>query len=421
MAPTRRTVLIIGSGELLNRLPESFSNEYIDVDLYDVADSPLSKSKFLRNFIVLDKAPTEPIQKAVFRNRYHLAKMNYDYYLFADDLIAIEIARKSSDLQLKLKLLPVKKESGIQLAGSKVGFVNLCQSEAIRIPLSFVARSAKEALAKSKSFNTPFLVKADIGGGGSTVKRFTQPLNEQALNIPKSWFPIVVQQEIPGILISVEGFFDSGVLLGWLYSKFDVEGWEFGPSTRRTFLAPLSLDFEADLIALGKASGFHGFANATFIWNEKEKRHYLFEADPRPNGWHQFGAKFGVDWGQLFTNSNELNKPISPVKNIPSTFSLFPRELLYAIDRNKYGQLFSWLTQKPGTWNSRNRLDEIVNLMDRAEVQRAVVRKITGPLRRAHLSLARIFVLVWQSIPTTFRNKLDKLGVRKLLIFLFRV
>ena len=428
-----KKILIIGSGELLNRLPESLANPQIVIDVFDRKGSVLSKSEFVQNFIELDVLANEPFHKAVFKKRKFLAELAYDYYLFADDLIGLEFARKSKDTDLQLKLLPVKAEAGIELVGSKVGFVKLANLANIKFPKSLVAQNATDLVSLSKQFESQFLVKADVGGGGSTVKRFNQSISKQEAQKLKSWFPAVIQEEITGTLISVEGMFDSGKLLGWTYSKFDVESWEFGPSTRRTFLEPPSFDFEETLTKFGQVSGFHGFINATFIWNPEEEFHYLFEADNRANGWHQFAHRFGINWGHLYANSDQVIKPVRPsLSKSKVTFSLFPREPVYAINTGKWKPVFFWLLNSPGTWESRNNKDKAINAAEWLELKNAIknrfllkagkpFRFIVGLPRKLHLAIAKLFVWGWQSIPSNQRDKLDRIGVKKLIVFLFRV
>lgn len=432
-AAVSKSILIIGSGELLNRLPEALASDQIFVDLFDVKESVLAKSLFVRNHLVLEKLKDEPLHKAVFRNRKKLFSLDYDYFLFADDLIAIELSRKSKDVDLQLKLLPVRRPEGIPLVGSKVGFVNLAHASRIKIPKSVIATSPKHLVQLSEDFETKYLVKADIGGGGSTVKRFSAPVTTDQSRELKAWFPVVVQEEIEGTLISVEGFYDSGKLLGWIYSKFDVESWEFGPSTRRTYFDPPSLDFEKTLIEFGLASGFHGFMNATFIWNESEKYHYLFEADNRPNGWHQFANRFGVHWGNLFANSDQITKPVRQELAEPNiTFSLFPREPLFGIYIGKWRPALRWLWPRPGTWETRNSRDTPINKAELKEIKVAISNRLRLRLgkpfrfvisipRRLHLLLAKIFVWGWQSLPDATRSRFEKAGVKKLLVLIFRV
>jgi hypothetical protein len=433
--PPTKSILIIGSGELLNRLPEALSCEQIFVDLFDVKNSVLAKSAFVRHHLVLDHGKNEPLHKAVFRNRKKLSNLDYDYFLFADDLIAIELARKSKDVEMQLKLLPVRRAEGIRLVGSKVGFVNVAHVAKIKIPRSLVARNPNELVELSRSFNSKYLVKADVGGGGSTVRRFKEPVNFSQAKELKSWFPVVVQEEIEGTLISVEGFYDSGKLLGWVYSKFDVESWEFGPSTRRTYFDPPGFDFEQTLMEFGSASGFHGFMNATFIWNEEEKFHYLFEADNRANGWHQFANRFGVHWGNLFANSERIIDPVR--QKLPQqqvTFSLFPREPLFGIYIGKWKPALRWLWlwPRPGTWEARNNLDKAVNRAELLEIKVAISNRLRLRLvkpfrfvklvpRRLHLLLAKMFVWGWQSLNENTRARLESAGLKKLLVFIFRV
>lgn len=410
-----RSVLLICSGSFLNRLPESLSNNQLAVDLLDVPGSLLRKSKFLRKFYPLQQKPGESLNEAIFRNRNWLYEQNYDYYIYADDLAMIEIARKSDDLKLKLKLLPVKKAEAIALAGSKVGFVEVAQAAKIKIPKSLVASNVSELVKLSKQFDSDYFVKADIGSGGSGIKRFNGVFDADQSDIPESWFPVVIQEQMVGQVTSVEALYDSGKLLGWVYSKFDSEVYEFGPSTRRTFLTPPSLDFEKTLIDLGEYSGFHGFANATFIYDPVAGVHYLFEADTRSNVWHQFAKRFGVDWAKLFVTQNKTATPAHPhLESQAISISIFPRELTNAINSGQLKPLWRWITNRPGTWQTRNRRDRVVNKIELAEV-------ISAIKSRSRQLIARLFVAVWQRIPLRLRNGLEAAGVKKLLAFIFRL
>ena len=43
--------MIIGRGELVNRLPEVLVPETLSIDVFDVGNSPLAKSQFISDFL----------------------------------------------------------------------------------------------------------------------------------------------------------------------------------------------------------------------------------------------------------------------------------------------------------------------------------------------------------------------------------
>jgi hypothetical protein len=271
-------------------------------------------------------------------------------------------------------------------------------------PRSVTAQSHAQSEALTASFDTDYLIKGDLFGGGSRVRKFAP--GQLVEGIPADWYPVVLQEFIPGREISVEALFKHGRLVAWLYSEAIVNLHVYGPSSVRLYREPPAIDFETTLNIVGQDAELHGLFNCAFIWSEDRAQHYLFELDPRPNAWHQFGKHFGVDWVSALSSENSdslIQHPKGPAELI----RLYPRDLKRALSASSWQGLKTWVFGEPGTWDTRNRLDKAVNRYDR----RIVLFWFATPI----ISLG---AKMWQSLPTKLQRFLVKTGVKRAVIFL---
>jgi hypothetical protein len=117
--------LIIGSGELVNRLPEVIATETLLVDVFDLENSPLAKSQFISNFF----ACTGPLM---------------DQYT----------------MQANEELL-------IFLESSKIALSHAATHLNIKTPTFEVANTIQELEILLANWPTGAIVKADYSGGGA--------------------------------------------------------------------------------------------------------------------------------------------------------------------------------------------------------------------------------------------------------------
>jgi hypothetical protein len=238
------------------------------------------------------------------------------------------------------------------------------------------------------------LIKGDRGFGGRKIVHVVSPLDFDVSSVPTEWFPIAIQEYIDGQPVSVEAQFMNGQLVGYLYSSMIKTFSPYGSSTERCFMAPPDRQAENSLAELGQAGALHGLANCSFIRNIRTGEHLLIEVDLRPNSWHQFGPKLGVDWVSLFKNP-----PDQPVHNEGTQrVVLYPHSLVRASRYRDFTSAWAWIVRSSGTRDMRNRMDPVVN---RAEF-RMIYRH----------QLATILKTIWRVAPAPIQRAMKKYGIR---------
>ena len=155
----------------------------------------------------------------------------------------------------------------------------------------------------------------------------------------------------------------------------------FEPSIDWLYVNPPSLDFAAELAALANEADLHSFANVTLIWVESESRHYWIEVDLRPNAWHQFGKQFGMHWSKNL-NSQAAGASSEQAKLPEEGFrlSLCPRALKHAVRTLNLKMIHSWVRHKPGTWETRNNKDPILNKLEAKSIVPSIRTDVLLPI-----------------------------------------
>jgi hypothetical protein len=405
--------LIIGSGELVNRLPEVLATEALFIDVYDVGNSPLAKSQFISNFF----SCTGPLvhhhtMQANVELLMFLEDSNYDYYIYSSDALGIAIGNSSLSPETKSRVMPVRNKDYFALAGSKIALSDAANHLGLRTPRFEVANTLQELELLLASWRTEAIAKADRGGGGARVRQFPANHKGSLGEIDQSWLPVLVQEKITGVEIHLDAQFFAGKLVGWTYSKVLQVSSRFGPSIDRLYVNPPSLDFVAELDALANEAGLHSFANVTLIWVESESCHYLIEVDLRPNAWHQFGKQFGMDWSKNLIN--QATGASSRQAELPEEgfrLSLYPRAQKHAVRTLNLSMIHSWVWHKPGTWETRNNKDPILNKLE--------AKSIVLSIRTDVLLLLLVFV--WSLISETRQLRLRQNGLRRFVASLIGV
>lgn len=309
-----------------------------------------------------------------------------DWIIVAEDKELRLLAESDLPESVLSRLLPARNALGISLIDSTVGLAEALTQLNIAQPRSRVAATRGELEAILRAEDCALLIKADSGHGGTCIARALNPKDFDSETIDAAWFPVVVQEFVDGDLCAVEAQFVNGQLVGYLYSTVLQTFSLFGNSTDRLFTAPPDNQVEVALSTLGDAGGLHGLANCSFMLNSKTGELLLIEVDMRPNIWHQYGPKLGVDWVALYKSP-----PSHPVHNEGSQMvANYPRSLARALKHRDRAILWKWITRQPGTWDMRNKKDLAIN---RSEL-RSIYR---DPLRNA-----------FHKASTAFRKPKDK-------------
>lgn len=353
----------LGGGSIVSRLPEIFKRPGIQITVFGTTDNPLSTSQFVDTYVELEQLGNETWAQTIIRHVDAILQQQCNWYIVENDIVASELARSDLNTRQKLALLPTLHESGLAILGSKVGLATAVSQLQLSFPTTSIAYNVDDLIRISETWSGSSFIKSDQGGGGRWI-RFVETLcSSVAEEIPASWFPVLVQERIVGEEISVEVLFREGKIAGWLYSQPLSSAQHYGPSVRRRYLPPHKTDFEDTLALLAHNFMLEGLFNCSFIWSNKLQKHILFEADPRPNPWHQFGPLLGVDWVSSMTAPGPFS--ISrPHLSRPRKLGLYPRAFVYFGLEKKLSLIIPWLLMLPGTWNTWNRKDRAINMVE---------------------------------------------------------
>ena len=405
--------MIIGSGDLVNRLPEVLATDALYIDVFDLENSRLAKSQFISNFFSCNgELMDHHSMRANEELLVFLEDSNYDYYIYSSDVLGIAIGNSSLSDQTKSRVMPVRNKDYFALAGSKIALSDAANHLGLTTPRFEVANTLEELELLLASWPTEAIAKADHGGGGARVRHF--PANHMGSlgKIVQSWLPVLVQEKITGVEIHLDAQFFAGKLIDWTYSRVLQASSKFGPSTDRLCVNPPSLDFVAELDALANEANLHSFANVTLFWVESKSYHYLIEVDLRPTAWHQFGQLLGVDWSKhLIRKAAGASSGQAGLTEERFRLSLYPRALKHAVRTLNLNMIHSWVRHKPGTWETRNTKDPILNRLEAKSIVPSIRTDVLLP----------ILVFVWSLIPETLQLRLRQNGLRRFVASLIGV
>jgi hypothetical protein len=393
-----RITLITQRSRVLFRLPEIFSAADVHVTLIARPDCELVGSPFIHRFIPLVGGQPDQDQSFVpdLLSTGYLGRPEdlRDWIIVAGDRELRLIAESGLALDILTQLLPAKNDLGRSLCDSKVGLASALTQLGIPQPSTSIAATHAELQDALRRSDLPLLIKGDRGFGGEKIIHVVNPLDFDVTNVPTEWFPVVVQEYIDGEPVSVEAQFVNGRLVGYLYSSMIKTFSLYGISTERWFKRPPDQQVEKSLAELGRAGALHGLANCSFIRDSRTGEHLLIEVDLRPNSWHQFGPKLGVDWISLYKNP-----PDQPVHNEGTQrVAMYPHSLVRASRYRDFTSVWAWIVRSSGTWEMRNSKDPVVN---RAEF-RMIYRH----------PLARILKSMWRVMPAPIQRAMKKYGIR---------
>jgi hypothetical protein len=219
-------------------------------------------------------------------------------------LIAISELHES----VKAKILPAGNAEARSILGSKQGQLALFEACEVPYPTSYLL--SLDSTEPDLSNLDSLLVKGDRHGGGRFVRQFPKAEDLKVAEIPRDWFPILIQEKLAGTLISVEALYSKGELVFWLYSEVNTDAYEFGPSISRRFLEPSGRDFVPHLQRLGKKGALSGAFNIGLVRNDETNTHRFFEFDARPNIWHHLFRTFKLDLASALTGKTDI--PLHP-------------------------------------------------------------------------------------------------------------
>jgi len=230
--------------------------------------------------------------------------------IIGTDLEMREIAEADIVLEVKQRLLPIKNPEAFKILDSKVGLQEVMNDLRLTTPDGLVIQERSDLEGVESKMDRPYLIKGDNGGGGMFVRGVAT--NSPFPNIDDLNYPFLLQKEITGSEVFVDGFFINGLLKSFVYADEIKSIYKYGPSYLRRISAAPSNDFILTLECIGRFTGANGFINATFIFDILQDKHFLIEFDPRPNAWHFLAPTLGIDLVSIITDPVE-QKIASPL------------------------------------------------------------------------------------------------------------
>jgi len=164
---------------------------------------------------------------------------------------------------------------------------------------------------------------------------------------------LVIQKYIKGETIAVEAIYKDGTLMGYTYATVvKTLKDEFGISSERHY--SVNPDIETSLAQIGHSFGINGFATMTFMFETRTSKHYLVEADLRPQGWFRLGAFCGVDFSKVIQNfldnKNILYRPLLLDGKAYLTMWRCFRDVRRCLQLLDWVGLWRWSTNADNRW-----------------------------------------------------------------------
>ncbi len=298
------------------------------------AGGPFSIFKNRENFREIPSRANLSFIQTLLLEEQFIKSLN-GFVIIGTDAEMREIAEAEIDLDIKLKLLPIKNPKAFKILDSKVGFQSAVTELQISAPQGFVINNTIDLENFKISRDIEYFLKGDKGGGGAAVHKVSaSTFHSKALDMG---YPFLIQEEIIGSDIAIEAFFVNGILRAYIYSDQIKFVSKYGPSYQRRITRPANIDFLSILQIMGQYTGVHGFVNTSFIFNPTLGEHVLFEFDPRPNAWHFLTHLFGMNLSQVLNASDTAPAQFPEMNNFRVT--LFERFLAHITNVNNPWQL----------------------------------------------------------------------------------
>ena len=335
----------------LIEIPAMLSDGGCTVDIIAGKDSWVLQNKRFNKWVPASEDPDAFLKELLAYVDGHGDE--YNWLIPADDIIVRVLNTHIYSLELFRKIMPLTKIENRAVLGSKAGLSDLCIKYDIKTPRYLVYDDTLTPAAIGKYVGYPMLVKLDKseGGYGVFMCQNEDALSKQLEKIENKDH-LVFQQFIKGYDANTDALYKYGELIVYSYSRTLTVMREFGVSTQRMFYH--NEEAEQELIKMGRALGLNGFANITFMFDEKDGQHYLIEIDMRPNAWMYYGKFRGNNFSEaikrVIKNDLSLKKPDEKFANERIKISLYKKDVYRCIVEKDVKGLLGWMSNKGAKW-----------------------------------------------------------------------
>ncbi len=335
----------------LIEIPAMLKDGGCTVDVFAAAGSWTLQNRSFNKWIPASDTPDKFLTELLAYIGLHGS--DYNWLIPADDIIIRVLNANISTEDIFSKVMPLTKIENRALLGSKAGLSDLCIKYDIKTPRYLVYDESLTPAAIGDYIGFPLLMKLDQSEGGYGVYLIRNEADlAERMEHTANKDQLVFQQFIKGFDANTDALFKNGELIIYSYSRTLTVMREFGVSTQRLFYR--NEDVEAELIKMGRALGLSGFANITFMYDEKDGEHYLIEIDMRPNAWMYYGKFRGNDFSEgirrAINNELELVKPAAIHDGKRIKISLYKKDVYRCLVEKDMKGLMGWMSNKEAKW-----------------------------------------------------------------------
>ena len=304
--PEIEFVLIGNSDGILRNLPFTLNSGGFKTRAITPRHTSIYNSKFVDSRLECPGATIEDFIESLIEIQDYLLTLDATF-LWCSDEIMRRVSQSALDPKTKIHILPVKNPKYFDIFDSKVGQLRVFQEFAYPHPESLICENPGEVDELEFFGERQFLCKGSAGGGGSYIRKFSGVSELRGSSIPETWFPVIFQEFIPGVDVSVEAFYKRGEFILGLYSTFSLETGVYGPSVVREYSSEHTRHLESILEDLGKQLQIDGFVNVTLRKTDVNS-YFLFEFDVRPNVWHGIYLDLEVNLKRRYEKNSNATK-----------------------------------------------------------------------------------------------------------------
>jgi hypothetical protein len=332
-------------------IPYLFYKAGYKVSIYCPANSWLTHSSFYHehfNASNTDDLFISGLASLIERNQF-------DWIQLVEDPLIDFIKRKVSDTSLLLQLLPIKNPKAFDILSSKIGFSSYFFQQKIATPQFRKFINGFDSIDQLSDLQFPVLNKYDLSWGGTdiSISNSLEELSVKLKSIPQQ-ATLLIQEFIDGEEIRIDALFYKGQLLNLFCAKVLAYTKDrFSYTTRRAYY-----DYSAIneiLSHIGELIGANGFANISFIRDNKTGIHYLIEIDMRPNSWmaySQYLSKYDFVYClRHLDNPLKLDIPKGKLKRLGTIeLALFYKDIRRAVWAKDFKGIGRWFLGYSGYW-----------------------------------------------------------------------
>ena len=325
-----RVFVIASEPRLIARLLPTLAQASLGVHVLEPRSNYLRRSKYVIGHTLL---PDEPdVRHAILRSLVEQSLRPEDWVVCASDDVMWDIGDSDLPLEAKVRLLPIMREHGLNAVTSKIGMAEALAQCGARQRDFEVAVALADLPAAAARLGYPVIVKTNRGASGDGIGVLRTPEDDFAPRVP-SLGPYLIERFVEGELMAVEALYLRGRLVAMAYSHCIETAGAFGVSIVREYRELDDSVLKESLGKLGECIGLDGFANISMI-RCVDGTHAIFEVDVRPNAWHAYLPKLGLDLGaavssRLIQGAEPPSKAFAMVAVIGKSVRNLTRTIVY--------------------------------------------------------------------------------------------